>query len=83
MPMSSIFSNGAPPARTKSSRTRAIAALAASVSLTALSALGGHAQAQERPNIVMLMTDDTGWNDFDAYSGGGIALGHPIGRGGG
>ena len=25
----------------------------------------------------MLMTDDTGWNDFGAYSGGGVALGHP------
>jgi len=24
----------------------------------------------------MLMTDDTGWNDFGAYSGGGAALGH-------
>ena len=36
------------------------------------------AAAQEkRPNIVMLMTDDTGWNDFGAYSGGGVALGHP------
>jgi arylsulfatase len=36
------------------------------------------AQAQQkRPNIVMLMTDDTGWNDFGAYSGGGAALGHP------
>ena len=23
------------------------------------------------------MTDDTGWNDFGAYSGGGAALGHP------
>ena len=33
--------------------------------------------AQKRPNIVMLMTDDTGWNDFGAYSGGGAALGHP------
>src|SRR5208282_2530616 len=33
--------------------------------------------AQEKPNIVMLMTDDTGWNDFGAYSGGGAALGHP------
>jgi arylsulfatase A-like enzyme len=35
-------------------------------------------QAQaKRPNIVMLMTDDTGWNDFGAYSNGGAALGHP------
>ncbi len=34
-------------------------------------------QAQDkRPNIVMLMTDDTGWNDFGAY-GGGANLGHP------
>lgn len=30
-----------------------------------------------RPNIVMLMTDDTGWNDFGTYSGGGLSLGHP------
>jgi arylsulfatase len=34
-------------------------------------------QQQKRPNVVMLMTDDTGWNDFGAYSGGGKALGHP------
>lgn len=33
--------------------------------------------AEEKPNIVMLMTDDTGWNDFGCYSGGGAALGHP------
>jgi arylsulfatase A-like enzyme len=32
---------------------------------------------QKRPNVVMLMTDDTGWNDFGAYTGGGAALGHP------
>jgi arylsulfatase A-like enzyme len=32
---------------------------------------------QKRPNIVMLMTDDTGWQDFGAYTGGGAALGHP------
>jgi arylsulfatase len=25
----------------------------------------------------MLMTDDTGWNDFGAYTGGGAAPGHP------
>ncbi len=31
----------------------------------------------KRPNIIMLMTDDTGWGDFGAYSGGGAALGHP------
>src|SRR5215469_6656516 len=33
--------------------------------------------ADEKPNIVMLMTDDTGWNDFGCYSGGGMTLGHP------
>jgi arylsulfatase A-like enzyme len=34
-------------------------------------------QTGRRPNIVILMTDDTGWNDFGCYSGGGITLGHP------
>ena len=32
--------------------------------------------AQQKPNVVILMTDDTGWNDFGAY-GGGENLGHP------
>src|SRR5262249_12864043 len=44
----------------------------------AAAATGAAAQQQQkRPNIVMLMTDDTGWNDFGAYTGGGAALGHP------
>jgi arylsulfatase len=50
-------------------------------SLTALAvmtAANTEASAQQkRPNIVMLMTDDTGWNDFGAYSLGGAGLGHP------
>jgi len=29
----------------------------------------GPAMAQKKPNVVMLMTDDTGWNDFGAYTG--------------
>src|SRR5215470_2333704 len=49
------------------------------LTLTALGLLmgAGPAAAQKKPNIVMLMTDDTGWNDFGAYAGGGAALGHP------
>src|SRR5262245_30735648 len=31
---------------------------------------------QKRPNIVMLMEDDNGWNDFGVYLGG-ANLGHP------
>jgi hypothetical protein len=30
----------------------------------------------KKPNIVVLMQDDTGWTDFGAYLGG-AALGHP------
>ena len=51
--------------------------LLAGVAVTALINIPASAQQQKRPNIVMLMTDDTGWNDFGAYSGGGAALGHP------
>jgi arylsulfatase A-like enzyme len=50
------------------------------LALAAMTAAGPPASAQaqqKRPNIVMLMTDDTGWNDFGAYSNGGKALGHP------
>ena len=57
---------------------RTYGALAAGLVLAAVPALVSPAQAQtKRPNIVMLMTDDTGWNDFGPYSNGGAALGHP------
>jgi hypothetical protein len=51
-------------------------------SVTAVAMLSGsfalaQAQQQKKPNIVMLMTDDTGWGDFGYMSGGGKALGHP------
>src|SRR5271157_383667 len=46
-------------------------------SIAAVTMASTPAAAQKKPNIVMLMTDDTGWNDFGAYSGGGAALGHP------
>jgi arylsulfatase len=47
--------------------------------VAAVTAMTSQAVAQQpkRPNIVMLMTDDTGWQDFGAYPGGGAALGHP------
>jgi arylsulfatase A-like enzyme len=45
--------------------------LAISVSAAAL------AQSAQKPNIVVLMSDDTGWLDLGAYTGGGRALGHP------
>ncbi len=35
------------------------------------------AYAQKKPNVLILMTDDTGWGDFGYMSGGGQALGHP------
>ena len=39
--------------------------------------VGAPAQAADKkPNIVMLMQDDTGWADFGCYLGGS-ALGHP------
>ena len=50
---------------------------AGALALTAIATVAAApAYAQQRPNIVMLMTDDTGWNDFGAY-GGGANLGHP------
>jgi arylsulfatase A-like enzyme len=49
--------------------------LLASVAVVTVAA--APAFAQKRPNVVMLMTDDTGWNDFGYMPGGGKALGHP------
>ncbi len=72
------FADRAPPPRPRP----AVAAVAA----IAVLGLAGAAAAQDssappdaarKPNIVMLMTDDTGWQDFGAYPGGGAALGHP------
>ena len=52
-------------------------ATAVTIGVALLSSTAMPVQAQEkRPNVVMLMTDDTGWTDFGAYLGG-AALGHP------
>jgi arylsulfatase len=54
-----------------------LGATRASVTLLLSGMPAGAQQAGKKPNIVMLMTDDTGWNDFGCYSGGGATLGHP------
>jgi arylsulfatase len=54
-----------------------LGALAAGSLLAAAAVLSPAQAQQKRSNIVILMTDDTGWNDFGAYTGGGAALGHP------
>jgi hypothetical protein len=55
-----------------------VAGLASFVAIMAASTpAAAQQQQQKRPDVIMLMTDDTGWNDFGAYSGGGTALGHP------
>src|SRR5438034_10113969 len=55
--------------------TRGLSLLTASAALLCL-AIPAQA-ADKKPNVVMLMQDDTGWNDFGCYSGGGTALRHP------
>ncbi len=42
-----------------------------------ISSAAAQAAGGKKPNIVILMTDDTGWGDFGYISGGGEALGHP------
>ncbi|MEJ2169960.1 MAG: sulfatase-like hydrolase/transferase [Desulfobacterales bacterium] len=49
-----------------------VVALAVALAWTAAPAIA----ADKKPNIVMMMQDDTGWTDFGAYLGG-AALGHP------
>ena len=44
--------------------------------LAACIAVGAAQAADKKPNVVMLMHDDTGWFDFGCY-GGGASLGHP------
>ena len=65
------------PGRPKALGRPSLNALAIGMLLSALPLAAPSAEAQKPPNIVMLMTDDTGWNDFGAYSGGGAGLGHP------
>ena len=48
----------------------------APIILLAILGLGASGQ-NKKPNILVLMTDDTGWGDFGYMSGGGAALGHP------
>ncbi len=51
--------------------------IATSISLIVTCQPAFSQDSAKKPNIVMLMTDDTGWSDFGAYSGGGLGLGHP------
>jgi arylsulfatase len=46
-------------------------------SLAIVTVASSPAVAQKKPNIVILMTDDTGWGDFGYITGGGANLGHP------
>ena len=50
--------------------------LTISPALTSWSQAPAPAPTPKRPNVVMLMSDDTGWADLGAYLGG-AALGHP------
>ena len=59
---------------TKQPNHRFLAALAVVLALALVAGVAGPAAAQEKekgktkkPNVVMLMTDDTGWDDFGCY----------------
>ena len=54
--------------------TRVLSLLTASAAILCVSA--SVQAADKKPNILMLMKDDTGWFDFGCY-GGGTSLGHP------
>jgi arylsulfatase A-like enzyme len=56
---------------------KSLAAGTALVAVGLLAALPANSQTTpKRPNVVVLMSDDTGWADLGAYLGG-AALGHP------
>jgi arylsulfatase len=44
--------------------------LMASIGLLALGALGASAEAEDKPNIILIVSDDTGWGDLGPYGGG-------------
>lgn len=50
-------------------RALTVALVISSLLMAAATVAKAQGNASQRPNIVMLMTDDTGWNDFGAYSG--------------
>jgi arylsulfatase A-like enzyme len=60
-----------------SRKSRYLTAALLLAAVTGLPIAGAASAQDKKPNIVMLMTDDTGWGDFGAYSGGGAGLGHP------
>src|SRR6516162_2953696 len=57
-------------------RTTGLAVLASLATVMAVSMPAAAQQEAKRPNVVVLMSDDTGWADLGAYLGG-AALGHP------
>ncbi len=62
--------------RPNQARLRRVLLAAASAAALLTFASAAQAQAPKKPNVVMLMSDDTGWADLGAYLGG-AALGHP------